>query len=306
MLLEEKNGLKFFKSEKLLSIEGINHAFTTRIGGISPKPYNSLNIYSTKEEEKDNSLANRKKLGEVLNINIEKAVLAQQVHDNKVHKVINEDSGRGFFDHKTAIPETDALVTNEKNQPIMLLYADCLPLIIVDKKNLAVGVVHAGWKGTALEISKKTVEKMVHEYQSKLDDIYVAIGVGINKCCFEIQKDAQEKLSKVSYSNNCFEIRDNKIFANLVEINKSQLINMGIPEQNIDDNEFKTSYGVSTPQEEGSGGSAPFNPETPEQSSEVLSNNNKNLCTFCNEEYFFSYRRDNQVTGRHSAIVWIN
>ncbi|MEK7434753.1 MAG: peptidoglycan editing factor PgeF [Cyanobacteriota bacterium] len=266
--LEEKNELKFFKSEKLNQIEGIGHAFTTRVGGISPKPFDSLNIYSIRPEEKDNALENRKKLGKVLDINIENAVLAQQVHGKNVHQVLESDKSKGFFDHNTAIPETDALITNIPDIPIMLLFADCLPLLMADKKTKTIAVIHAGWKGTEQEIAKETINKMINNYNSKLEDIYVAIGIGIGTCCFEIQKDTKDKLERVSYSENCFETRDGKLFANLTEINKSQLINLGLLEENID-------YNID-------------------------------LCTFCDSYYFYSYRRDNQITGRHSAIIWIN
>lgn len=264
--LKERNNLKLLKADNLEKLPWLEHAFTTRVGGVSSGNYHSLNLFGTEEESKK-AFENRKILAGTLGFNVEKLVLGQQVHGNRVQIVTENDKGSGFLNHKEAIPEIDALVTNLPGIPLMLLFADCLPVLIADRKNKAAGVVHAGWKGTAQNILTETLETMCKQYRSKKEDFLIAIGIGIAKCCFEIGPDVKAKLSLVSYSEQAFETRNEKIYANLVEINKSQAENFGVPEENI-------AY-------------------------------NKDLCTFCNQDLFYSYRRDNKITGRHSAVIYL-
>jgi YfiH family protein len=256
--IKEKNNLKLFKADNLESLKWLEHAFTTRIGGVSTGNYHSLNLFG-REEESKNAYENRKKLADTLGFNPEKLVRGQQVHGKRVQVVTGNSPN--------PVPETDALVTNVPDIPLMLLYADCLPVLIADRKNKAVGVVHAGWKGTAQSILTETLAVMSENYNSRKEDFLIAIGAGIGKCCFEIGEEVKEKLSLVSFSDQAFEGRDGKIFADLAEINKSQALNFGVPEENI-------AY-------------------------------NDGLCTFCNQDLFYSYRRDKQVTGRHGAVIYI-
>lgn len=267
MYITKNQNLKILKSNLLDTIENIGYAFTTRIGGISPAPYNELNIHSILANEKENSFRNREILGNTIGFDSKKLVLAQQVHGENIHIVTKNDVSKGAFSHLDAIPETDALITDVKNIPIMLLYADCLPILLADKSGKAIGVVHAGWKGTAKKIVMKTIEKMCTIFDLDSSNIVTAIGIGISKNFFEIQSDTKEKLELATYSTKSFEIRNEKIFADLLEINKSQIINAGVNTHNID-----------------------YNTE---------------LCSYKDSDLFYSYRRDNQVTGRHSAVIWL-
>lgn len=264
----EKNGLKILQSELLLDIKGVSHAFSTKVGGISEGVYKSLNIHSSIPEESIKAKKNREIFGNNLGFNNERLVLAQQVHEANVYNVQLSDIGRGSQTPKDAIPQTDSLITGEKDIPIMLLYADCLPILLSDKNSKCVAVIHAGWKSTEKEILIETIKKMQNDFNINKKDLLIAIGIGISIKNFEIGQEVKDKLSKVSYSNKCFDNRDNKIYADLIEINKSQALNFDIPEENID-------Y-------------------------------NKDLCTFENEELFYSYRRDNKITGRHSAVIFKN
>ena len=263
--INEKNGLKLLQSDLIASVKNITHAFTTRVGGVSQGAYSSLNIYSSLEDQSADALKNREILGDTLGFNNKDLVLAKQVHGDNVHIVKGIDRGRGAINQLNAIPDTDSLITNISHIPIMLLYADCLPLIISEKNGECIGVIHAGWKSTEKEIIKITLQKMLDEYGVKKENLLIAIGIGISVKNFEIGQEVKEKLEKVSYSPNCFQIKNEKIYADLIEINKSQAINFGIPQENID-------Y-------------------------------NKDLCSFENDDLFYSYRRDNKVTGRHSGVI---
>lgn len=261
----EKDGLKILQSDLLLDIKGISHGFSTRVGGISEGSYRGLNIYSSDPDEAIKAKENRKIFGNTLGFNSNDLVLAQQVHEANVYNVIESDRGRGAISAQDAIPKTDALITGEKELPIMLLYADCLPILIADKKSKCVGVIHAGWKSTEKEIIVETIKKMQNDFNVNKKDLIVAIGIGISFKNFEIGEEVKERLSKVAYSSKCFNNINGKLYADLIEINKNQSLNFDIPEENID-------Y-------------------------------NKDLCTFDNEDLFYSYRRDNKITGRHSAVI---
>lgn len=264
----EKDGLKLLQSELLLEIPNINHAFTTRIGGVSKNEYSSLNMFSSLPDEFINVIENRKITGRTLGFNSENLVLAKQVHEANVHNVISSDSGKGAIDHKDAIDATDSLITSEKDIPLMLLYADCLPVLIGERNGKCVGVVHAGWKSTEKEILTLTIKKMIDNFNINKKDLFIAIGIGIAAKNFEIGPEVKDKLEKVTYSEHSFQTRNNKIYADLIEINKSQAMNFDIPVENID-------Y-------------------------------NKDLCTFEDKDLFYSYRRDNKTTGRHSAVIFKN
>jgi len=266
--ITQKNNLTFLAAENLLRQDWLVHAFTTRPGGISRTQYSSLNLYGNHSEEYQNCLENRKILGETLGFAPEKLVLAQQVHGNQVKTIGEKESGRGALSHQTAIPETDALITNIPGTPLLLLYADCLPILLADCKKKVVGVVHAGWKGTAKQILSETLKKFQAEYHSDFSDLQIAFGVGISDCCFEIGWETKAELEKVSYSEQAFGERNGKIYANLVEINKSQALKSGVPQENI-----------CLP---------------------------AGFCSFCQEELFYSYRRDQQNTGRHGALIFIS
>lgn len=267
MFFETIDNIELLQSEKLNNISWLSHAFTTKKSGISEGVYSSLNLFSSDEEEYKNALENRKILSKVMNFNYENLTLARQVHGKNVFKVTSNEIGRGAFSHQEAIPETDALITNIPNVPIMLLYADCLPIIVVDKKNKSIGVVHAGWKGTAQAILDETIKQMFLHFNSQPENLFIAFGVGISRKNFQIGQEAFDLLSKVNYSENSFDFINDKIYADLIEINVSQALNLKVPNKNID-------Y-------------------------------NRALCTYEHKELFYSYRRDNKVTGRHSAIAFI-
>jgi hypothetical protein len=260
-----KNKTRIFVSDFLSSLNWLNHGFTTRIGGISKKEFEGLNLYSYDKNEFKNVIENRKILAKDCNFDYKSLVLAKQIHSNNVHIVQENDKGKGALDHNFSVDNIDAFIINKKNIPIMLLFADCLPIIVVDLKNKVTSLIHAGWKGTYYKILINTLEKMENDFSSNKKDLFITFGICINSCCFEIKEDVKLKLEEVNYKRDSFEFRNNKIYANLQKINSSQAINFGVPEKNIEYN---------------------------------------NLCTFCNEDLFFSYRRNNN-TGRHGAFLEI-
>lgn len=134
---------------------------------------------------------------------------------------------------KTISPETnvqtcDGLITNKLNTPLMVMVADCIPLLFYDHTKKVIGVAHAGRAGTFKNISANTIKKMNQEYQCNPKDIEVVLGPSIEKCCYEVSEDlASQAISLFG------EKYVNKRNIDLQGINKMQLMNAGILLKNI-------------------------------------------------------------------------
>lgn len=162
-------------------------------------------------------------------------------------------------------PNTDALILDSTDIAAYLNFADCTPIILYDKQHNIGAVVHAGWKGTAGQIVQNTVNLMKDEYYTNPTELYAAIGPTIAMCCYCVGEDVFQQL-KISvsdiepYNRQIYE----KIYVDLKGINKQQLLDLGVPRQNVD--------------------VCPY-------------------CTSCNNDMFFSYRKEHGTTSRHSAIL---
>ena len=135
----------------------------------------------------------------------------KQIHSNIVNKVDKDNIGQ--------IIDGDAIITNEKNVPLLILTADCVPVVLVDKVNKAVGLVHAGWRGTYGKICSETLQSMKENYNTNTEDVVAIIGPSIGKCCYEVSYDLVEKFSALlpNADEKIYEIRDEKYYLDLWE-----------------------------------------------------------------------------------------
>lgn len=108
------------------------------------------------------------------NFNIENLTSNIQIHSNIVNKIDKNNIGQK--------EEGDALITNLSNVPLLIFTADCVPIAIIDKKNKAIALAHAGWRGTYDAIAKKTIEKMIENYNTNPEDLVCVIGPSIGPC----------------------------------------------------------------------------------------------------------------------------
>lgn len=160
----------------LREIPGLRHAVTTRDGGVSSGEYASLNLAFHVGDETETVRENRRISACKIGFNLENLVAAQQVHGDAIQIVHAQDVGRGALDMESAIPNTDALITDTKNLPLLILVADCAPILLVDPKNQVLAVVHAGWRGALAGIASKTVLRMQSEFGSAPEEILAGIG----------------------------------------------------------------------------------------------------------------------------------
>ena len=212
-----------------LTAEGISapHCFTTRFGGVSTGPLESMNIAIKLDETAENVAENFRILGNALGFGIEDLVLTRQTHSDIVRTVTRADC-HGCF-HRD-YPECDALVTNDPGVALVVFTADCTPILLHDPVTGAVGAAHAGWRGTASAIGAKTVEGMVREFGCKPEDIRAAIGPNVGFCHFETDADVPEAmLTAFGEEVKPFIRRSgDKYYVNLKEINALALRRAGI------------------------------------------------------------------------------
>lgn len=259
----EKNGVKFYQVWNLHSSGLVKHGFSTRIGGVSSAPYDTLNMGIGSDDVLENVVENRKRFAEAVGVDVNRLVVPYQVHSNTVRVVGESDAGSGALKRGTAIPETDALITNVPNLPLALHFADCVSIFLLDPEHKAIGLVHAGWRGTASKIVLNAIEAMQREYNTDPKSLLAAIGPAINRMCYEIGEDAAKELFK-AFPHDERVLKPfslTKWHADLKIANLQLLKTAGIEEPNIAVSEE---------------------------------------CTCCNREEFFSYRRDGE-SGRMSG-----
>ncbi len=227
----EKEEFVFFTSKKLLKENGIHIIFTTKLKGVSSHPYKSLNLAFHVGDEEKNVNQNRKLLCSALNLNLHHLTTCEQVHGNNV-VVIDEDKiGSGAFSRDDTISKTDALITNIRRVPLAIFCADCVPIIIVDPVKRVVGVVHAGWKGTYLEIAKKTVHKFIGNFCSHPQNLIIFIGPSIGSCCYKVDTVLAQMFKEKFILP--LDTHQGESYLNLVEINIGQLLESEIKSENI-------------------------------------------------------------------------
>lgn len=225
--------------------------FSLKYGAVKGSPYNNINIF--------------KELG------LDKTVLVWPGQVHKTHVAVIDEKMVKYAKLRqrlpemksVVIPQTDGVVTNLKNVLLTTVHADCLPLYFWDYRSKAIGLVHAGWRGTAAGIGQKTVGKMTETYGSHPEDIQVYIGPGISQCCFETGSEVYEEFkSKWNFTDDYVIKKDNKYYIDIKAVNRKQLELSGVRRENI---------GVSS------------------------------RCTCCERDLFCSYRREGGTYMRMGA-----
>lgn len=242
-----------FRFNNLSKISWLGHA-------VSTKEFGNISLYVGDDKEK--VLANRAKFFSTAgNLKENDVVEMRQVHGNHVKVVGEKEKG-------ALVLETDAIITNTLGVVLIVKAADCVPILLADPINKVIGVVHAGWKGTAQEIAKLAVNHMEDHFGTKSSDLVVGIGPSIGKCCYEVDTPVIEQFKyKFKYADKLLSRRHGS-HANLDlwQANKFQLIEAGVKEKNI----------------------------------EIAQ-----MCTYDNSDVFFSDRK-NKYEGRFGAVIWIH
>jgi hypothetical protein len=265
MELVEKSGLCWYTSPVLgASSSGgpaPTHGFLGRAGGVSPPPFDSLNLNTRVGDVREKIASNMVRVKEAFGLSADSIVTVNQVHGDTTIVV-----------KKTGEPEreADALITNTPGVPVGVLTADCLPILLYDPRAKAVGAVHAGRAGTLLGIASKTVGAMATAFGSDAADLRVALGPCIGPCCYEVGEEVFGEIKSAlgPRTEEFMSFNPAPVF-DIVKANTAELISAGLSPDNI----------------EASG-----------------------LCTSCDTERFFSYRRAEDAgtaTGRQLSFIML-
>jgi purine-nucleoside/S-methyl-5'-thioadenosine phosphorylase / adenosine deaminase len=183
----ESDGLVFHTFESLEGFPELVQAITTRHGGVSAGPYSSLNISTGRGDDPDAVEENLRRVCRALTLHRQDLVSPSQRHTAIVRKV-------GAYDRGQIQVGCDALITDQAGVPLLLRFADCVPVLIYDPAHHAMALVHSGWRGTVLGAPRAAVDSMVKEFGSRPADMVAAIGPSIGPCCYEVGHEVIEAI----------------------------------------------------------------------------------------------------------------
>ncbi len=166
----------------------VRHLYSTRRGGVSEGYLGPMNLGFHRGDDENAVLENYRRICFVSGIFPGDMVVSDQVHGDRVLAVDARDRGKGMMKPER-LEKVDGLITDTRELCLVTFYADCVPLFFLDPVRKVIGLSHAGWRGTALEIGRKTVEKMTETYGCKPENILAGIGPSIGPCCYEVRED---------------------------------------------------------------------------------------------------------------------
>jgi polyphenol oxidase len=263
----EKNirGVPLLFFENLLPFNNLVQGISTRHGGVSCAPFASLNLGADTGDAIERVVRNYEILSTALGFDLTALVSSRQVHGRQLAVIDDAFAGRCAFAAEPQLQGYDALLTKSSGRMLMVRVADCVPVILFAPEQEMAAVVHAGWRGTLAGIAEETVRKMVQQYGADPRTIRAGIGPAIGPCCYCVKEEVAEAFKKEPvFYPEVFTKTAGKLFLNLWEANRLQLMRQGIPGGNI----------------------------------EVAG-----LCTSCRTDLFFSYRGEKGKTGRLGAFA---
>ena len=269
MLEERIHASSIFRFRNLSAQGGVNHFVSSRIGGSSVSPYESLNLGFHVGDLPETVLKNRERLAATIQIPLSDFTFAKQIHSGTLTIVTKQMRGRGAADHDTAVEATDAMVTSVPGLCLVVLTADCVPVLLFDPQRHVVAAVHAGWRGCVKLITRRTVEVLQQEFNCQPTDILVGIGPSIGPCHYEIGPDVISQIEDAfGGKDDCIKNQsaDGKGYFDLWEANKKQIMEAGVPPENI----------------------------------EIA-----RICTYCNAHLFYSVRHQKGTTGRFGTGIML-
>lgn len=262
--IKEKNNLKYLKLKKLEEY-GFHVIFSTRIGGYSNPPYESLNLgFHTKDKNKL-VRKNREKFYKSLNLSPNNIIFAEQIHSNNIKLVDSNDKGSGVYNHNSSLRNIDGLISTDNSIILGGLFADCIPIYIMDKSQGYFALIHAGWKGTFKNILLETINYFKFNLDCESNDLLVVMGPSISGNNYEVKYNLINKFNKeFDKTVNYYYKNNNSYWLDLKKLNKAIALDNGVKSENL-----------------------------------YISK----LCTFNREKLFYSYRRDSGKTGRMAAFL---
>lgn len=229
----------------------------------------SRNLALHVEDDSARVINNRLALAMVNGVSLDCMTCAVQTHGANIVEVTAENRGAGATDYASSIPDTDGLITALSNTLLALFFADCVPLFFFEPKSKAIGIAHAGWRGTVANIATKMVRKFQDFYGVKGDTIRVAIGPAIGACCYQVDDAVYISVEKVLGNDIARVATEDGVGHYRLDLQKTNQILLeraGIMPAHIEISHY---------------------------------------CTSCHNGIFFSHRKEQGKTGRMAAFaVW--
>lgn len=260
--IKEKQSVKYLECSLAEELNFLVHAFCTRQGGVSGGSFASLNVSAREGDNNERVRLNYERIAAAFEIPVSQFLLVQQVHSDSVWIL----DGEGPPTANDPPPECDAIVTDRPGVALCIKTADCVPVFLVDPIRRVIGAVHAGWKGTALRIVRKTVGKMVERFGVRPADLSAVIGPAIGPCCYEVAIGVYRAMNGHLERDTFFRAcpGKGKWMLDLFLANRLQLVQSGMHAQSIRQADF---------------------------------------CTACHPGLFFSHRAQGGSTGRQLNFI---
>lgn len=276
--------LEYLSFPALSSIPEIEHAFSTRVGGVSVNEFSTLNFSYIRGDDSDSVTENYRRMAMVFGKECKDFVTTDQTHTTNIRVVTKKDAGKGITKDRD-YSDIDGLITNEKGLILSCFFADCVPLYFVDRVKGVIGMAHSGWRGTVNQMGACMVGKMQEVYGCNPTDIIACIGPSICRDCYEISDEVAVQFKEgfwkqASVEGFCSEALAQKNYPNkellipgkeagkwqldLWLANFAVLRSAGIPTENISVTD---------------------------------------ICTCCNAPYLFSHRASNGKRGNLGAFI---
>ena len=230
LIKREKDNFVYYASPQLEAFRSLGHAFFTRRGGVSEGKYESLNFRFNCGDKYENVVKNHLRAGQLIGAEPQNIVCTLQRHTDNI---------RVIKDTYTEIDKdepVDAIITNIKGLCLTAYFADCQVVMLYDPKKEVCAIVHAGWRGVANGIVRKTIQKMKDIFGCSGKNISAAIGPSICRRCFECDEDVPSALSQAydSYVSEYIYKDGAKWHVDLKNITYTAIIQCGISPINID------------------------------------------------------------------------
>lgn len=221
--VKTEKGISYFDIPEMAELGWVRHAFLTRRGGVSPSPYDSLNLSDKNGDQKELVASNRNLVATTFCFEPGRLVLLDQMQKDQI-LLVREPI------HTLPAPlQYDAMMTDSPNVFLGILTADCLPILVVDRGRKIIAAIHAGRQGTSLQITSNVLKTMKTDLGCSTRDLLIGIGPSIGSCCYEID----EKVFHPEWKPFSTEKGRGKWMVDLVQVNIALLKNEGVKEEQI-------------------------------------------------------------------------
>ncbi|MFN7210856.1 MAG: peptidoglycan editing factor PgeF [Aggregatilineales bacterium] len=258
--IEPLGGAIYYQFEQWANESALQHGIFTRLGGSSQAPFAALNVGSTVGDKPEHVRANLKQIYETLSVDSRRACTVWQVHSATCIVVEQPHPEQGW------LAQADGMVTDRRGMPLIMRFADCVPLLLYDPMRRAIGIAHAGWRGTVAGVARNLLRTMQAAYGTQPADVQAAIGPSISAARYQVGEEVVQAVSEAFGGLDGLIQRapDGSAYFDLWEANRRALEREGVRHIEI-----------------------------------------SGICTATRVDEFYSHRAENGKTGRFAAVFML-